>query len=93
MKARYRKNEHRRRLRRYGLTEEQYQALLLKCAGRCVLCGLDFEVAKGIAAIDHCHKTGVVRGVLCGSCNMSLHKLEDDFTWAERAIAYLKSYQ
>jgi Recombination endonuclease VII len=81
--------DHARTLRRYGLTEEQFQEMLARQQNRCALCLLEFDEARGRRAIDHCHETKAVRGILCGGCNMALHKLERDLTWAAKAIAYL----
>ena len=41
--------------------------------------------------IDHCHSTGVVRGLLCTHCNFALGHFKDDIDRMERAIMYLKT--
>lgn len=83
--------EHARQLRRYGLTEEQFRTILAKQRNRCPLCSTEFNGTGRQRAIDHCHNSKVVRGILCGSCNMALHKLERDLEWATRAIQYLRA--
>lgn len=51
---------------RYGLTPEQYAELLEASKGRCAICHKPF---KGEPVIDHCHETGMTRGLLCNNCN------------------------
>jgi Recombination endonuclease VII len=43
--------------------------------------------------VDHCHKTGKIRGLLCSECNFGLSKFKDDICLMERAIQYLKRLQ
>lgn len=62
---------HRIRLRRYGLTQEEFQALVDKYQGKCHSC----KAAVG-TEIDHDHTTGEVRGMLCQPCNMLIGWLE-----------------
>lgn len=47
---------------------------------------------KGLA-VDHCHKTGQVRGLLCNRCNVAIGLMYDDIKLLEKAIAYLKKFQ
>src|SRR5881296_1216292 len=56
-----------RLLARYGLTEEQYEAQLRRQDGRCAICGRPPK-SKSLA-VDHSHKTGRIRGLLCFFCN------------------------
>jgi hypothetical protein len=42
--------------------------------------------------IDHCHKTGRVRGLLCRACNVSIGTLGDDHEGVRRALAYLETH-
>jgi hypothetical protein len=61
--------------RRYGITISQYRALMLKANGRCEACG---ERPSNIPlCVDHCHETGIIRGLLCGMCNLLAGHLED----------------
>jgi hypothetical protein len=43
--------------------------------------------------IDHDHKTGMIRGVLCQKCNLGLGHMNDDIALMRNAIAYLEKYQ
>ncbi len=55
----------------------------------CEICGFP-ETKKPRLAIDHCHKTGVFRGLLCGMCNQMLGAQEDNPQIFERAAQYLR---
>jgi hypothetical protein len=79
------------RLKRYyGITEDDYNNMFIKQNGCCRICGKhQTELIKKFH-IDHCHTTGVVRGLLCSDCNMSLGKFEDSIDILQRAIDYLK---
>jgi len=84
--------------RRQGFSEEQYQALLKKQNGRCAICGLSEghrsqRGRKCRLAIDHDHRTGVVRGLLCNNCNRGLGRFKDDPILLELAVRYLKREQ
>ncbi|MFE0514465.1 endonuclease VII domain-containing protein [Streptomyces sp. NPDC058964] len=74
------------RLRRnYGLTESERDAMVASQKGLCVIC------PKAPAVhVDHCHKTGRVRGVLCFNCNSAIGKLGDVPDAVRRAAAYLE---
>ncbi len=75
-----------RYLRKYGLTPESYDALLVEQGGRCAICQA-LPTARALA-VDHDHETGAVRGLLCTSCNVRLAAL-DDRGWQSRAEVYL----
>lgn len=74
----------RRRLSRYGLSNEEFTELVDRSEGLCEICRTEpFE------AIDHCHSTGRVRGLLCGQCNRSLGGFRDDATILKNTIKYV----
>lgn len=75
--------------RLYGITPEDFDAMLAAQGGCCAICGTDTPRGRGRFHVDHCHTTGRVRGLLCTLCNTSLHRAELD-GWLERAAAYLK---
>jgi len=86
-------NRH-RRLARYGLTEEEYRVLLESQAGRCAICGSPEAVRGKPEArfrVDHDHKTGAVRGLLCLNCNSGLGQFGDDPGLLIAAADYLTS--
>lgn len=76
---------------RYGITSEEYGWMLSFQAGVCAVCKTD-EAGKSLA-VDHCHKTGRVRGLLCRRCNMALGAFHDDADRIRRAAAYLIEWQ
>lgn len=71
----------------YSMTLEQYQDLLAAQANRCAICNRLF---KKTPLIDHCHKTGKVRGLLCRACNTGIGSFKDDPTLTEAATRYLQ---
>ena len=75
------------RMRRFGLTVDQYEAILEKQSGVCALCSSPPKKRK--LAVDHCHETGRIRGLLCSNCNTGLGKMGDNIAGLERAILYL----
>lgn len=75
-------------LRKYGLTEEQWQAMFDFQDGRCALCRKRFT-GNRLPCVDHDHKTGTVRGLLCPPCNYELGCLHDDAGWLQRAASYI----
>jgi hypothetical protein len=84
-------------LRRYGITLEQYNELLIQQNGVCAIC-LQPEITKHqsgmskILAVDHDHDTGEIRGLLCNYCNTSLGGFRDDPTILELAKQYLLKF-
>ena len=77
-------------LRKYGITIEQYEKIFDKQCGKCAICGLTAENNKKALAVDHCHSTNTVRGLLCNNCNVAIGFLGDSVKKAKKAIAYLK---
>ena len=72
--------------RTFGLTVEEYDAMLDAQHGVCAICGKLPQ--KKRLAVDHNHTTGKVRGLLCPSCNRTLGYFENP-TWTQAATAYL----
>lgn len=66
--------------------------MLVAQNGGCVICGSPSPKRKGSVhlVVDHCHKTGAVRGLLCYRCNVGLGNFEDDPTLVAAALEYLK---
>ncbi len=74
----------------YNITQEVYIGLVKKQKNRCSICK-EIQV-KNQFHVDHNHKTGKVRGLLCGKCNRGIGMLREDIRILENAIAYLQSY-
>lgn len=75
----------------YGIDIEDYNTILKKQKYRCAICGtkkLNRKNAK-FFAVDHCHETGIVRGLLCYSCNTLMGKAKDNIDIFLAAIKYL----
>lgn len=85
---RYRKKTHYHRKwevkSRYGLEWEEYLALLDEYAHKCALCGESDDIC-----VDHCHRTGKVRGILCRKHNAAIGQLGDDADSMLAAYNYL----
>jgi hypothetical protein len=76
------------RLRCYGLTLDQFHAIYERQDFSCAICGKD-DVKL---VIDHCHSTGIVRGLLCTRCNVGLGIFGDSVEQIHRGVAYLQKY-
>jgi hypothetical protein len=88
---------------KYGISEQQYLELYERQKGCCAVCKKSLvsqldstrPFAKGVAEenlgrVDHCHKTGRIRGLLCFNCNIALGKLQDDEQILLNAVRYLR---
>lgn len=76
--------------RKYGITAAEYDALLEEQGGVCAICGGTERIEDGRAmAVDHCHRTNKVRGILCSHCNRAIGMLGDDPEVIARAVTYL----
>jgi hypothetical protein len=71
-------------LKTYGITSEQYEALYEAQGGSCYICQRASGKTKRLA-VDHDHRSGFVRGLLCSTCNKFLGHLRDDH-WAGRRV-------
>lgn len=87
-----RAREQRRRLRKYGLTQEQYDQLLIQQSGRCPGCDTTDPGAKGWC-IDHCHRSGLVRALLCGRCNTTLGLTDENPVVLRRLADLVEQWQ
>lgn len=93
MSAEERRNYHTKA--RYGLTSADVDLLLRRQEGKCALCKrvlVRFGNRRTEAQIDHCHDSGVVRGVLCGGCNRGLGSFEDNAEALEAAARYVSAF-
>lgn len=83
--------------RDYDLSLDEYQELLERQGGCCAICGTPDGAERGNnngskrLSVDHDHTTGVVRGLLCGSCNQALGQFQDNTEWLWKAIEYLQA--
>ncbi|MGD9664619.1 MAG: endonuclease VII domain-containing protein [Novosphingobium sp.] len=77
-------------LRTYGINLAEYNAIIERQGGGCGICGVSQENHRLRLAVDHCHETGKVRGVLCQQCNRALGVLGDNVSGLMKAVEYLK---
>lgn len=74
----------------YGLSSDEYEQLYLEAEGKCQSCGVkEVELSRRLA-VDHCHNSGIVRGLLCGKCNTALGQLDDNLEKIASLYSYLK---
>lgn len=89
-------NPHKRkaqRLKKYGIEVSDFEGMMAMQKGRCAICGFEeTDSPKLFPVVDHCHKTGRVRGILCMSCNQGLGKFKDDVDLLMTAAAYLAKH-
>lgn len=75
--------------RQYGISLEEYNTLLQAQNNVCAICGSSCPTKKRLA-VDHCHSTGKVRGLLCMPCNRALGLFKDNSEIVENALSYLR---
>jgi hypothetical protein len=75
---------------RYGLKYEQWETIRKDQNYSCMICGITEEILNKKLDVDHCHVTGVVRGVLCNPCNTTLGHARDKIEVLEAAARYLQ---
>lgn len=84
------------RIKKFGLTPEAYDELVRRQEGLCAICGKpESSKRDGITkalAVDHCHKTGKIRGLLCAKHNTMLGMAEDDPSVLQKMIDYLQKH-
>jgi len=81
--------------KRYKITKQQYEAKAKQQNGVCAICGCpqpETNKKTNKLTVDHNHKTGKVRGLLCTKCNLKLGCIEDA-EFVKRAKIYLKCWQ
>jgi hypothetical protein len=74
----------------YGISLTEYNELLQKQNDKCAICQRDSSLFKKKLAVDHCHKTNKIRGLLCKDCNIGLGMFFDETDRMEKAINYLR---
>lgn len=74
--------------RKYGFAQELYEVYFFMQCGECAICGRKDRRL----VIDHNHKTGKIRGLLCTRCNLSIGSFEDSQELLLKAVMYLKKH-
>ena len=78
---------------KYGITEQQYDEMLKAQDNKCAICKSSStkDKRRHRFAVDHCHSTGVVRGLLCSACNKGIGLFHDSQDILAAAIKYLNA--
>ena len=79
----------RRTLSKHGLVHAEFDKLWNVQNGQCAGCNVKLVIGPN-THIDHCHATGVVRGLLCAACNLAIGKVKDKAETLRRLAAYLE---
>jgi hypothetical protein len=86
---RARRSKHNSHLKeKYGITIHDYDRILTSQGGKCAIC--KGGTSKRHFAVDHNHKNGQIRGLLCARCNTGLARFMDNITTLRRATRYMK---
>ena len=78
---------------KYGLTETEYNRIYSKQRGLCAICGTHAIDLNCFLCVDHNHKTGKIRGLLCNKCNTGLGMFAESRGNLIKAIQYLTKYE
>lgn len=84
------RNRRKRVLAAYGLTADDYDAMLAAQGGACAVCG---RTPDESLHVDHDHATGAVRRLLCSGCNQALGMIRDDPEVARRLAEYVEAHR
>jgi hypothetical protein len=78
----------------HSFTIKEYNLLFEKQKNKCAICGTSHSGSRRskFFCVDHCHKTGKIRGLLCQNCNRGLGMYNDDIVRLTAAIEYLKKH-
>lgn len=75
----------------YGLSEEEFKLLEQTQQGVCAICGQPETVSRlKRLSVDHCHKTGKIRGLLCSNCNNGIGRFKDSAILLRKAAEYIE---
>ena len=77
--------------RQYGISMEEFDELLEFQGGGCAICSKPIDELRRRMNIDHDHKNGKVRGILCSGCNTGLGHLGDNVEGLKKALYYLEN--
>ena len=75
--------------RRYGITEQEYSYMYKAQCGKCAICTSE-NSSNGRLAVDHNHKTGMIKGLLCTYCNSAIGQFNDSIKNIKKSIEYLE---
>jgi hypothetical protein len=75
---------------KYRITEDQFEQMSAAQGHKCAICLCpSSKMFHKKLNVDHCHKTGVIRGLLCSSCNSLLGRIGDDVAGVRKVLEYM----
>jgi hypothetical protein len=77
--------------RKYNLSIDQFKNMVIAQNNSCAICNIKFKNERS-THVDHCHKTGVIRSLLCGQCNVLLGMAKESINILKSAQKYLEKY-
>lgn len=77
---------------RFGITLEEYNKIFSSQGGCCKICGTHQKDFEKSLFVDHNHKTGKIRGLLCSRCNAAIGMMKENCDWLKNAIDYLNLF-
>ena len=84
----------RHRVRKLGINNFDYEKMFIEQVGKCKICECKLNSNRYTKfAVDHCHKTKKIRGLLCTNCNTALGLFKDSEHRLQNAIKYLSNYK
>jgi uncharacterized protein with PIN domain len=75
------------------MTQIQKQQIVNSQNGKCAICNKEIESTGRDSCVDHCHKSGKVRQVLCHNCNLALGYTGEDIGTLQNMINYIKKHK
>ena len=98
-KANIKEEREKRILQKYGLSATEYYLMYEEQGHSCAICKKSGKPSSlsdkpfSALAVDHCHKTGVIRKLLCFNCNTMLGQAKDNIDILRKAVKYLEEHQ
>ena len=84
----------RQRVKKLGVSNNDYEKMFIEQEGQCKICNCKLNSSRYTKfAVDHCHKTGEVRGLLCTNCNTGLGLFKDSQHRLQKALDYINSFK
>jgi len=81
------RERNRKYIHKYGITLTEYDTMVELQQNCCAICGI--PPVNERLVVDHCHTSGAIRGLLCGSCNRALGLFKDNISYLDNAKTYL----
>lgn len=78
--------------RKFNITIHDYENILKSQDCRCAICG-GYQIENRKLAVDHNHRTGKIRGLLCNSCNAGIGFMKENKQTLQNAISYLEIFE